>query len=184
MGGGGRPAYKVFNTTTNDKGEFIIPRAVKSLSIYIPVFFISEYGGIDIFAYNFDYEGKRLVLEKSINQNQVEIIMSIVKDDAAYMKNLDKAWEMFYSYRTGKNIVKSEKDYLINSHDHFSKTYPHSKLGEEYLFHLQSLLERLGDIQGAIEILREMIKKYPYGEYAEYAKYKLDGFVKKKEPSH
>lgn len=178
---GSTPAYKVYSTISNERGEFSIPSAYKPFSVYLLPILIRKYEGMQIVVYHYDYYIKKLGLGsyyKEIGSN-IQIDMIPANDDKKFLKNLqdlpltlnfmDPSWNININNRN-----RREKEFIINVHRMFDKKFPNSALGEENLFMLSSYYGWLGDHSAKFNVLQEMIKKYPSGENVEFAKNEME----------
>lgn len=187
--GGGSPAiYKALPITTDEKGEFSIPTALKQLSIYIWPFFSREYGGIRIIAYSYDYEFARKDISADAETKLVEIPMRLISDDKSYLENiLNIYWKGLAILGSDigdhyKNVTPDEKKFLINAYHSFDKKYPNSNYAElkkqEYLGQLATTFNKLDPLL-AVEINQKIIEKYPSDFSARYAKEEIERLKKR-----
>ncbi len=187
--GGGSPAiYKALPATTDEKGEFSIPTALKQLSIYIWPFFSREYGGIKIIAYSYDYEFVEKNISADAETKLVEIPMRLISDDKSYLENiLNIYWRGFailgpHIEDHYKNVTPDEKKFLINTYHSFDKKYPNSNYDElkkqEYLGQLATTFNKLEPLL-AVEINQKIIEKYPSDFSARYAAEEIERLKKR-----
>lgn len=166
--------YKNFDTVSDSNGEFCIPRTVKAFTFFIPILHTAKYGGIYIFAYDHDYSwqsGLKVIPSGVKSTNVEKILMRPIKDDMEYLISVRNTYLEFSSMQRGSgNFSDDDWSYLIEAHQIFDTKYPNSKLAEQNLLELNSVFREMGNFEEAINTLEEMIRKYPSGEYAEYAK--------------
>lgn len=186
--GGGSPAiYKALPATTDEKGEFSIPTALKQLSIYIWPFFSREYGGIRIIAYSCDYEFVRKDISADAETKLVEIPIRLIKDEKSYLENiLNIYWNGLailgpHIEDHYKNVTPDEKRFLINAYHSFDKKYPNSNYDsfkdKAYLGQLATTFNELEPLL-AVEINQKIIEKYPSDFSARYAKEEIERLKK------
>lgn len=172
-GGGGGLMYKTTYTTKSDEhGEFIIPRRWKPVSRWVFPLGFSNYAGIAMIAYSYDYEFRELWPKEHI----IEIPMKPIKDEKTFLENiLNIYWEGVskmgpYIEDSYKNLSPDEKRFFMNAYEQFEKKYPDTTVDKDYLGSVASMFEKLGAPQKAIGINQKIINKYPSSINAEIAR--------------
>lgn len=183
--GGFPEPYKVINMTSNEKGEFQIPKEYKSLAFYwgAPLFYFAEtFEGIKLIAYTYDFKFYEHEFEylsgktepKEISQfreqgREYVIALQPFTSDKEYLEAINN----LSSSLTITNIPQfrltlNEKEFIVNSHRLFEKKYPDSSVREDVFHSLISIYNSHGNPEERIKIYEKFIEKFP--SKAEYAK--------------
>ncbi len=152
--------YKIHSTITNKKGEFIVPRTMKAISIN-GLIFGRKYYGANLAAYSLKYD-YQFYKVKLIDNDNLEIAMQPIETDKIFAENILNLWEGLRIMTTGGNyhsVDTDERNYLKNAYITFEKKYPNSNEDKQFLeeyFHIYSLLKE----PEAVYVLNKMMSKF------------------------
>ena len=159
-------AYERFDTNTNNRGEFQLPRYFKALSLFgaFPVL-MQHYGGIRVAVYSHGYKYTITTVSRS-EKKSVTLTISLKRldDPKAYLENLlNLNFDVLSHYQN--KITNDEKKYLVDEYRAFDTNflnvnYEMLRAGQ-YLGRVAALFEGLGEIEEAMSVLRKEIAQYP-----------------------
>jgi len=169
IGGGSRPPYKTLGMTTNENGDFRVPCTVKALSLNF-IWGFAEYGGMSIFAYDFDHEG--VMGAEDASDGNLMLVSKPIKADSEYLANMSNIQSriFFQINESDKSILKEELFQLITGYRLFGNKYPQSTLHEEGFSKLSSIYAQTNSKVEELEFWQEYLQKYPTGKRAEYGR--------------
>ena len=166
--------YRAKSTKTNERGEFTVPRSLKTLSLLVFPLFFEKYGGIEIIAYSYDYAFVKK-FTKGKGPEPVEVEIKLIKDAKSYWESiLNIYWEGIRNLGSrGENVSKEEKTFFLNAYDYFERRFPNADYAEledkAYLGQFAVTLDDLKEPNEAIKINRLIIEKYPSSARARWA---------------
>lgn len=117
------PRYNYFQTTTNNKGEFALPKTLKPIPLWFFPLYVTKYGGIYIRAFSADHV---TVISGTKNDSTIEIIARPYKNADEYLKDILGD----YPYELKKiAIAKFEDKYKYSN---IKDIYNISRLADHY----------------------------------------------------
>ncbi len=165
VGGGGGGYYKFHKTVTDAKGEFKLPRGMKTLTIHIPPFkplVETRFIGINVVAYPNDYD-YMVTTEQIKADNNVTITLNKVKSDADFLENIKLYWWWLSGIHKGNgNYItdQNELNWIRVAYYQFEKKYPNSKADEKVMTDLPYWLDS-NKLPECVYVTERLLCKYP-----------------------
>jgi len=176
VGGGGGGYYKFYKTVTDAKGEFKLPRRIKTMTTHFPPFIPlieTKFAGINIVSYpnGYDY---MVTTEQIKTDNKVTITLNKVKSDSDFLENIRLYWRWLSGMHKGNGDYmtdENERKWLRQAYRQFEVKHPNSKADEPMLEQLSNWLNSNNDPE-CVYITERLVNKYP--KYAWNAKTHLE----------
>ena len=174
-GGGGFIINRTYSTKSDEHGEFTIPRRWKPLSRWVFPLGFSNYAGIEMISYSYDYEIKEIWPKGRV----IELPMKPIKNEKSFFENILKIyWEGvsrmgLYIKDSYKNVTPDERNFFVSAYPYFEKRFPNANYAalkdKAYVGQIAVMFDNLREPMEAIRFNQLIIEKYPSSTAARLA---------------